>query len=146
MFAFPLRISPGGSAELIDFEIQQFYRRMQTTYSQSSQPSLTRSNSSRAPARKAPKSQTQPGHRRASLTLALPDAITVAVAGTFNNWDPGRTPMTKNDAGAWNATLSLPPGRYEYRFVVDGDWISDPEAEDSVENPFGQTNSVLVVC
>jgi hypothetical protein len=39
----------------------------------------------------------------------------------------------------------LPAGRYEYRFVVDGNWISDPCAKESVQNTFGSTNSVVVV-
>ncbi len=75
----------------------------------------------------------------------MPEAISVGVAGTFNDWDPSRNPMRKDGAGAWKATLTLPPGTHEYRFVVDGDWISDPTAAETVDNPFGQTNSVIRV-
>jgi 1,4-alpha-glucan branching enzyme len=73
-----------------------------------------------------------------------PEVSAVAVAGTFNDWDPRRTPMRKNPSGVWTTTVSLVPGRYEYRFVVDGKWISDPKAP-SVTNAFGGTNSVLEV-
>jgi 1,4-alpha-glucan branching enzyme len=72
-------------------------------------------------------------------------ASSVTVAGSFNNWDASRTPMSRDSEGAWRATVWLPAGRYEYRFVVDGQWINDPSARESVENTFGSTNSVLVV-
>lgn len=72
------------------------------------------------------------------------EAKVVAVAGTFNGWDPKGTPLNK--AGdAWDATIALPRGRYEYRFVVDGKWLSDPNARESVRNPFGSQNSVLTI-
>lgn len=41
--------------------------------------------------------------------------------------------------------LQLPPGRYEYRLIVDGEWIPDLFAEDYTPNPFGGINSVLTV-
>ena len=53
--------------------------------------------------------------------------------------------MTPEPGGTWKATVWLPAGRYEYRFVVDGQWISDPSARECVQNTFGSTNSVLVV-
>jgi len=76
--------------------------------------------------------------------LSMPQARTVRVVGTFNNWDTKRNPMQK-DATGWKATVPLAPGRYEYRFVADGQWLSDPNAKESVGNDFGSTNSVLVV-
>jgi len=68
----------------------------------------------------------------------------VVLAGTFNAWDVKRTPLRKFPEG-WKTTLWLPPGRYEYRFVVDGQWMNDPNQQDSAPNDFGGTNSVLVV-
>jgi 1,4-alpha-glucan branching enzyme len=76
--------------------------------------------------------------------LSMPQARTVCVVGTFNNWDTKRTPMQKDGPG-WKVTIPLAPGRYEYRFVADGQWLSDPNAKESVGNDFGSTNSVLVV-
>jgi len=70
------------------------------------------------------------------------EAKSVGVAGTFNDWEPKRTPLKKNGKG-WKASVSLPRGRYEYRFVVDGQWLTDPAAKESVPNPFGGVNSVL---
>ena len=77
--------------------------------------------------------------------LHWPDAQSVFVAGTFNQWDPQKTPLDKEPQGMWKITVSLSPGRYEYRFVVDGQWLSDPKAQASVPNDYGSTNSVVAV-
>jgi 1,4-alpha-glucan branching enzyme len=79
------------------------------------------------------------------FALNLPRAHSVAVVGTFNDWDVNRHPLRADPGGAWSITVWLPAGRYEYRFVVDGQWVSDPSAGESVQNTFGSTNSVLVV-
>ena len=47
--------------------------------------------------------------------------------------------------GQWAKELSLAPGRYEYRFVVDGQWVDDPAATELIPNPFGTPNAVLLV-
>jgi 1,4-alpha-glucan branching enzyme len=94
-----------------------------------------------------PSSVTRPVEKQveaADFLLDSPQATVVAVAGTFNDWDPRRTPLRKRADGKWTTTVRLAPGRYEYRFVVDGKWISDPNAQ-SITNPFGGTNSVLEV-
>ena len=82
--------------------------------------------------------------KQIEFRCTLPQARSVAVAGTFNNWDQHKTPMQKEGNG-WKAKVSLSPGRYEYRFVADGQWVSDPNARESVRNDYGSTNSVLVV-
>ena len=71
----------------------------------------------------------------------------VAVAGTFNNWAADANPMTDADKdGVWEAVLELPPGKVEYKFVVNGDqWFTDDNAADFVADPYGGKNSVLVV-
>jgi len=57
-----------------------------------------------------------------------PDAQSVFVAGTFNDWQPDATPMVRDDEGEWETSLPLSPGRYEYKFVVEGkDWVTDPK-------------------
>lgn len=72
-------------------------------------------------------------------------ARTVCIVGSFNDWNPNPTPMLKTGAGQWIKELMLPPGIYEYQYVVDGRWINDPYAVKSTPNPFGGRNSVLVV-
>ena len=74
-----------------------------------------------------------------------PKASAVCIAGSFNDWHPSATPMIPADEGKWAKELALPPGRYEYRFVVDGQWVDDPAAKETVPNPFGGWNAVLVV-
>ena len=71
-------------------------------------------------------------------------ASSVGVAGTFNDWNAQRTPL-KKEGTSWKARLSLAPGRYEYRFVVDGQWLSDPCTKESAMNPYGSNNSVIRV-
>jgi 1,4-alpha-glucan branching enzyme len=95
-------------------------------------------------ARPAEKNDPKQDKRQIELLLEMPQARAVAVAGSFNNWDLKRTPMRK-EATTWKASLTLPPGRYEYRFVVDGQWLSDPKAKESVHNSYGTTNSIIVV-
>ena len=79
------------------------------------------------------------------FVLEMPQARSASVAGNFNNWNPMLTPMEITDHGYWKSVVVLPPGRYEYQFVVDGKWIADPRAEEQVPSPFGRDNSVLVV-
>lgn len=74
-----------------------------------------------------------------------PIAATVSIAGTFNNWVADAMPMTSLGAGRWVKELALPPGTYEYLLVVDGKWITDPNAKQTAPNPFGGMNSVLTV-
>ncbi len=73
-------------------------------------------------------------------------AKAVFLAGEFNNWNPSGKAMKDDDGdGTWTAIVDLPPGRYEYKFVVDGQWLEDPKAKESAPNPFGGKNSVVVV-
>lgn len=67
----------------------------------------------------------------------------VAVAGTFNGWDPTLTPMQKM-GNVWIAQLVLPPDTHEYMFVVNGEtWITDPLAREIRDDGFGRENAVL---
>ena len=81
---------------------------------------------------------------RVSFELVKTDAQKVCVAGSFNEWQPEQTPLVPVGNGRWVGDLTVKPGRYEYLFVVDGQWLPDPSAKESVENPFGGKNSVLL--
>lgn len=74
-----------------------------------------------------------------------PTARTVCVAGTFNQWRPEAKTLHPEGGGRWVKETALPPGTYEYCFVVDGEWMPDPRAPQTVPNPFGGRNSVLNV-
>ncbi len=81
-----------------------------------------------------------------SFILEHPDAREVFLCGDFNQWAPESLRMIRRDgAGRWEKHLTLLPGRYEYRFVVDGQWMSDPHAPAEVHNPYGSSNSVVEV-
>jgi len=79
------------------------------------------------------------------MELARPDAQEVGIAGSFNDWHPSVTPMIRLSDGMWAKELVLPPGSYEYRFVVDGEWVDDPAATELIPNSFGTANAVLVI-
>jgi 1,4-alpha-glucan branching enzyme len=72
-------------------------------------------------------------------------AMSVSLAGTFNDWKPGATPFRPLGGGKWLAEISLAPGRYEYRFVVDGKWVDPPHARGYVPNPHGGRNAIVQV-
>lgn len=72
-------------------------------------------------------------------------AITVCVAGTFNDWHPTTKTMHSSRVGIWWKETDLAPGTYEYCLIVDGQWMPDPLARETVPNPFGGQNSVLIV-
>ncbi|MHB8520476.1 MAG: glycogen-binding domain-containing protein [Limisphaerales bacterium] len=74
-----------------------------------------------------------------------PTATTVCVAGTFNQWQPAAKSMHLSENGHWLKETVLAPGTYEYCLVVDGQWMPDPLAKETVPNPFGGRNSVLKV-
>ena len=80
------------------------------------------------------------------FVLFAPQAQQVALAGTFNQWDPAATPLVSTGAsGIWTATLTLPAGEHQYAFVVDGArWVPDPAAP-AVDDGFGRRNSVLTL-
>src|SRR5215472_15620395 len=82
---------------------------------------------------------------RVSFELVRPDAKSVYVAGSFNDWKPEKAPLSPTGNGRWVGDLTLKPGRHEYLFVVDGQWMPDPNAKESVQNPFGGRNSILGV-
>ncbi len=77
--------------------------------------------------------------------LNAPRARRVSLAGSFNNWDAGSLLAKKDKSGNWAVSASLNPGKYEYKFVVDGSWINDPVCNSCVPNTMGSTNCVLVV-
>jgi len=76
------------------------------------------------------------------LRTAQP-AKDVRVVGTFNSWNQDQGRMQKGKNGEWRKRVNLQPGRYEYKFIVDGEWQVDPDASEWARNTFGSENSVL---
>ncbi|HEX4634386.1 MAG TPA: isoamylase early set domain-containing protein, partial [Gemmatimonadales bacterium] len=78
--------------------------------------------------------------------LFAPGARSVSLAGSFNGWKAGATPLVRVDgSGLWTVTVPLPPGAAQYGFMVDGQrWVPDPAAP-SVDDGFGRRNSLIAV-
>jgi 1,4-alpha-glucan branching enzyme len=74
-----------------------------------------------------------------------PTATTVCIAGTFNQWQPEAKTLHSTGCGNWWKETALAPGTYEYCLIVDGRWMPDPLAKETVPNPFGGRNSILKV-
>ncbi|SDX13985.1 Glycogen recognition site of AMP-activated protein kinase [Lutibacter oricola] len=71
-----------------------------------------------------------------------PNAKKVILSGTFNKWDE-RVFQMKKQGDDWVLNLELKPDIYEYKFIVDGDWISDPDNKNFKDNEHGTKNSIL---
>ncbi len=82
---------------------------------------------------------------RVRFEFTHPTATTVCVAGSFNQWQPQAEVLHSSGVGNWWKEAALPPGNYEYCLVVDGQWMPDPLARETVPNSFGGWNSVLKV-
>jgi hypothetical protein len=105
-----------------------------------------KSKSETLPAAVVPEAKVHPvTGSRVALEFLKPDARQVFVAGSFNQWKPDSTPLVRAGDGRWAGEVTVKPGRYEYLFVVDGEWLPDPSAMETVQNPFGGTNSVMLV-
>jgi transcriptional regulator with XRE-family HTH domain len=65
----------------------------------------------------------------------------VYVVGDFTNWQQ-KLPLRRSSEGTWRKKMTLRPGRYEYKFIVDGEWRTDPANDRTVCNSLGTLNSV----
>ena len=87
-----------------------------------------------------------------TFSCHAPQAEHVSVAGDFNQWDANAGVMKKGAKGKWSKTVKLAPGRYEFKFVVDGQWCCEPGCDGPhegcsacVANAFGTMNRVIEV-
>ncbi len=92
------------------------------------------------------KASGESGTRDVVFTVRAPGARQVYVAGEFNNWrlDPSAS-LAPDEGGVWRGRLSLPPGRYQYRYYVDGRWVVDPENPLRIVTENGVVNSLVTV-
>jgi 1,4-alpha-glucan branching enzyme len=80
------------------------------------------------------------------FALAHPDARSVALAGSFNDWSTTSHRMVRGSSGIWTIVVALPPGEHQFMFVVnDVEWITPPAAEDFADDGFGKRNGIVVV-
>jgi chromosome partitioning protein len=79
------------------------------------------------------------------FTYYSPRASKVYVVADFNEWKVEELPMANVEGtGMWQRIVPLEKGTYEYKFYVDGQWVSDPGNPDKVENPFGENSRIEV--
>jgi 1,4-alpha-glucan branching enzyme len=83
--------------------------------------------------------------RRVTFKLSAPQAKSVLLAGDFTGWNQSPVNLKKRKSGLWKTTVSLAPGTYEYRFIVDGQWQDDPGCTCRNWNRFGTQNCVCEV-
>ena len=93
---------------------------------------------------KSPRSQS-PTVMRVRFDLHAPEAHKGSLAGEFNGWNVDSLSMKMDKKGTWKVSVSLSPGRYEYRFLADGTWRDHPGAQEKVTNPFCTQNCVKIV-
>ena len=82
---------------------------------------------------------------KVTFTYDNPSAESVALTGSFCDWKRDAYPLSRDAKGIWKVALSLPSGRYEYRFIVDGEWKNDPRCSEVVSNEFGSENCIFTV-
>ena len=94
----------------------------------------------------------KPGRTPTVFRCAAPDAKSVFLAGDFNGWSDYATPVQRSPDGFWTVVIALPPGRYEFKFVVDGHWCNGAGGDapydgrdNCLANPFGSMNRVIDV-
>jgi len=69
----------------------------------------------------------------------------VLLAGTFNAWEPSACPMARQKDGTYRKRLNLEPGEYRFKYLVDGEWVEDSQADSLVRNEFGTYDSLVKV-
>ena len=98
----------------------------------------------------------RPAKRKKTLSAATlvekqfifdaPEARYVKIAGTFNNWNTSEESlMERKRDGTWSKCVHLAPGTYQYRFLIDDEWVADQNNSNQVNNPFGGKNSVIKI-
>lgn len=81
--------------------------------------------------------------KKVMFSLEATEAKDVVLMGDFNNWNPKTHPMKKERNGVWNKTVMLSPGKYEYKFLIDGNWVENPQNDQTCLNCFGTQNSIF---
>ena len=85
----------------------------------------------------------EPAERNTSFFISAPKAKDVYIVGDFNHWkinDASR--LSRLEDGRWEKKYTLTPGKYRYKFVVDGEWVLDSLNQEKEQNPYGTFDSV----
>ena len=85
------------------------------------------------------------GMRLTTFSLDAPQARSVYVTGSFNDWSLDEKCRMRQEGGQWLVDVSLRPGVHKYQFIVDGRWREDPANPRQERNSFGDINSLVEV-
>lgn len=88
-----------------------------------------------------PETDLKPGEFVLKASLAR----SVKLAANFTEWEKNPLDLMKLENGIWVLILPLPAGNHPYRFIVDGQWLNDPQNPHRAPNPFGTENSVKTI-
>lgn len=70
------------------------------------------------------------------------DASIVVLTGSFNEWNQSQL-LFGREGGDWVCRIDLDPGVYQYKFIVDGNWLLDPANPETAEDEAGNVNNVV---
>ncbi len=70
---------------------------------------------------------------------------TIFLVGDFNQWNEKSHPLRRTETRDFELELEIPPGKYRFKYLVDGVWWNDPDAEEYAPNPWGSEDSVILV-
>jgi 1,4-alpha-glucan branching enzyme len=113
--------------------------------SQASKPKSFRNRKNPSSAKVATGKSNAARDKNIEFRLEAPGAQSVELAADFTDWAKSPVKLAMSRDGVWQTAVSLPPGQYSYRFIVDGQWWDDPCCTQRVANPFGTTNAVVDV-
>jgi chromosome partitioning protein len=86
------------------------------------------------------------GKKAVVFTIEAPPSAKVQIAGDFNGWNPEVLNYTDDHGNpAWHKLFSLSPGTYQYKYLVDGQWVTDPGNKETIDDSLGGANSVVSV-
>lgn len=89
------------------------------------------------------KPQQESTEREAVFSISAPSAKDVYIVGDFNHWKMNEdSRLSRLEDGSWEKKFALSPGKYRYKFVVDGEWVLDSQNVEKEQNPFGTYDSV----
>jgi hypothetical protein len=80
-----------------------------------------------------------------TFTYRSATANKVSIAGNFNNWSAEANPLTDNGNGVWKGEIELQPNYYQYKIVVDGNWMCDPQNDWKINDGGDNFNSIVKI-
>lgn len=79
------------------------------------------------------------------FSVSAPEAKSVYVTGSFNDWSLDDSCRMKKNGDEWEVQVTLKPGIYKYQFIIDGVWVEDMNNPRKERNSFGDINSIVEV-